>query len=129
MGDPDQARDNRFVDRTEAGIGVSGGFLSGLLGVGGGVILVPLLVLLGKRSQREAHAMSLGAIVPISLAGVITFGIAGEVRVPEAIALTAGALVGALFGARKLSGARERSLKLAFGVFLLAVAALMVAGR
>ena len=93
------------------------------------MILVPLLVLLGKRSQREAHAMSLGAIIPISLAGVITYGVAGDVRVPEAVALTAGALVGSLLGARKLSGAGERSLKLAFGIFLLAVAALMLAGR
>jgi uncharacterized membrane protein YfcA len=117
------------VDRATVGIGASGGFLSGLLGVGGGVIMVLLLVLIGKRSQREAHAISLGAIVPIAIAGVVTYGVAGEVRLPEAIALTVGALAGAPFGARALSRAPERTLKLVFGCFLLAVAVLLVAVR
>jgi uncharacterized membrane protein YfcA len=125
----DRARPRRFIDRTSAAIGVFGGFLSGLLGVGGGMIMVPLLVLLGKRSQRDAHAISLGAIIPISAAGVLTYGVAGQVALPEALALAAGALVGARAGARKLSRTSERSLKLIFGVFLLAVAALMLVGR
>ena len=108
-------------------IGLSGGFLSGLLGVGGGVIMVPLLVLWARFGQREAHAASLGAIIPISAAGVLTFGVAGEVRVGYAIALALGAIVGAQVGARALARAPERGLKLAFGCFLLLVAALLVA--
>ncbi|MGN6797168.1 MAG: TSUP family transporter, partial [Gaiellaceae bacterium] len=55
-------------------IGLAGGVLSGLLGVGGGIVMVPLLVLWASYGQRDAHAMSLGAIIPISLAGVITYG-------------------------------------------------------
>ena len=61
-------------------IGIGGGLLSGLLGVGGGIIMVPLLVLWAGYAQREAHAMSLGAIIPISIAGIATYGIAGEVH-------------------------------------------------
>jgi uncharacterized membrane protein YfcA len=118
-------RSRAGLDAGSAGIGLGGGFFSGLLGVGGGVVMVPLLVLIGKRSQREAHAISLGAIVPIGIAGVLTFGAAGEVRVPEAIALTAGALLGAQVGARALARAPERTLKLVFGCFLLAVAVLL----
>ena len=110
-------------------IGLSGGLFSGLLGVGGGVVMVPLLVLWGNYSQRAAHAASLGAIVPISLAGVLTFGAAGEVRVTEAVALAAGAIVGAQAGARVLARARERTLKLGFGALLLVVAVLMAVGR
>ena len=110
-------------------IGLAGGLFSGLLGVGGGVVMVPLLVLFGGYGQRDAHAVSLGAIIPISAAGVLTFGAAGEIRVLEAVALAAGSIVGAQAGARLLARADEQRLKLAFGVFLLIVAALMAVGH
>ena len=106
-------------------IGLAGGVLSGLLGVGGGIVMVPLLVLWAGYAQRDAHAMSLGAIVPISVAGVLTYGVAGEVRLPEAIALAVGAVAGARVGAGLLSRLGDRPLKLAFGSFLIAVALLM----
>jgi uncharacterized membrane protein YfcA len=61
-------------------VGAVGGVTSGLLGVGGGILIVPLLVLWAGYSQRDAHAWSLGAIVPIAIAGLITYGAAGEVR-------------------------------------------------
>src|SRR4029079_15715946 len=80
-------------------IGIAGGLLSGLLGVGGGIVMVPLLVLWAAYSQREAHALSLGAIIPISIAGIATYGVAGEVRYGTAIALAAGSIVGARIGA------------------------------
>jgi len=66
-------------------IGLGGGVLSGLLGVGGGVVMVPLLVLWAGYRQREAHAVSLGAIIPISVAGIATYGVAGEVRYWQAL--------------------------------------------
>ena len=106
-------------------IGLAGGLLSGLLGVGGGVIMVPLLVLWAGYAQREAHAMSLGAIIPISVAGIATYGIAGEVRVWHALALAIGAVAGARIGAGLLARLDEHVLKLAFGAFLVGVAVLM----
>jgi uncharacterized membrane protein YfcA len=102
--------------------GLLGGLFSGLLGIGGGTVMVPLLVLWTGRSQREAHAMSLAAIIPISLAAVIIYGGAGEVDLPAAIALAIGAVVGARMGARVLSTAPERPLKAAFGLFMLVAA-------
>jgi uncharacterized membrane protein YfcA len=87
--------------------------------------MVPLLVLWAGYAQRDAHAMSLGAIVPISVAGVLTYGVAGQVRLPEAIALAVGAVAGARVGAGLLSRLGDRPLKLAFGSFLIAVALLM----
>jgi uncharacterized protein len=111
-----------------ATIGLFGGLFSGLLGVGGGLIMVPLLVLWAGYPQREAHAASLGAIIPISAAGVITYAAAGEVQIAEAVALAVGAIAGAQVGARALARAGERTLKLAFGALLLVVAILMVAG-
>lgn len=116
----------RSVDRARLRYdltGVLGGLLSGLLGIGGGTVMVPLLVLWTGRSQREAHAMSLAAIIPISVAAVLVYGGAGEVQVTDAVALTIGAVLGARVGARVLAGAPERPLKAAFGCFMLVAAA------
>jgi len=122
------ARTRNFYVKLAA-IGFVGGLFSGLLGVGGGVVMVPLLVIWAAYGQRNAHAVSLGAIIPISIAGVITFGAAGEIRVWEALALAVGSIAGAHAGARLLARIDERQLKLAFGTFLLLVAALMAVGR
>lgn len=127
-GEPRIAR-ARLLDPQLVTIGLAGGVLSGLLGVGGGIVMVPLLVLWAGYAQRDAHAMSLGAIVPISVAGVLTYGAAGQVRLPEAIALAVGAVAGARVGAGLLSRIGDRPLKLAFGSFLVAVAVLMAVRR
>jgi hypothetical protein len=107
-------------------VGAVGGVTSGLLGVGGGILIVPLLVLWAGYTQRDAHAWSLGAIVPIAIAGLIAYGAAGEVRVPEALALALGSIVGAALGAGALARMPERELKIAFGAFLILCAAVMV---
>jgi len=118
-------RRSLMLDPKLAAIGVCGGLLSGLLGVGGGVVMVPLLVLLASYGQRDAHAISLGAIIPISIAGIATYGIAGEVRWWDALALAAGSIVGAQIGAGILTRIDERLLKIIFGTFLIGVAALL----
>ena len=115
----------RVLDWKLLVIGLVGGLLSGLLGVGGGVIMVPLLVLWAAYGQRDAHAMSLGAIIPISIVGIATFGAAGEVHWWEALGLAAGSIVGARIGAGFLAKIDERLLKIIFGVFLVGVAILM----
>jgi uncharacterized membrane protein YfcA len=107
-------------------VGILGGLLSGLLGVGGGLIMVPLLVMLAGYDQRTAHAMSLGAIIPIGTASLLTYSLAGEVHVPEALALLGGSLIGARIGAGVLARIDERALKTIFGLFLLGVAVLLV---
>ncbi len=88
--------------------------------------MVPLLVLWAHRTQRDAHAISLGAIIPISLASVLTYGIAGQVRLVDAAALAAGSIVGARIGAGALARIDERLLQRVFGIFLVAVAILML---
>jgi uncharacterized membrane protein YfcA len=94
--------------------------------VGGGIVMVPLLVLWAGYRQREAHAISLGAIIPISVASVATYGIAGKVHPWEAIALAAGAIGGARIGTGALTRLEDRRLKLVFALFLGAVAILML---
>jgi uncharacterized membrane protein YfcA len=117
------------LDRQLVLIGVLGGVLSGLLGVGGGIVMVPLLVLWAHYGQRDAHAASLGAIIPISIAGIATYGIAGEVKRGPAVARAAGSIFGAQLGAGMLARLDERILKSVFGAFLLGVAVLMVVRR
>lgn len=114
------------LDARLVAIGAIGGLLSGLLGVGGGIVMVPLLVLRAGYGQRDAHAVSLGAIIPISLASVLTYGIAGKIHPAVALALTVGAIAGARIGAGALARIDDRQLKLVFGLFLGAVAILML---
>jgi uncharacterized membrane protein YfcA len=111
------------------GIGGIGGVVSGLLGVGGGILMVPMLVLWGKISQREAHALSIGAIVPISIGGILTYGALGQIRIHEALFLAVGAVAGARVGAFLLTRVDEGRLKTTFGVVLVLVAMTMLVRR
>lgn len=107
-------------------VGVLAGIASGLFGVGGGVVLVPLLVRLCDLDQRLAHGTSLTAIVPIALSGTLGYGLAGEVDWPLAALTAAGALVGTPLGARLLHRLPLRTLRRGFAVVLLLTAVRMV---
>jgi uncharacterized membrane protein YfcA len=101
------------------------GLVSGLLGVGGGVVLVPSFVAAFGMGQRRAVAGSLVAIIPISVVGVLTywlFGSAHEVRFDLGVALAAGSIVGARYGAQLTRRVSERTLAIAFAILLLIVA-------
>lgn len=109
-------------------IGAGAGLASGLLGVGGGTVMVPLLVVLAGFSQHRAHATSLAAIVPIGAVAGAVFAFEGVAEYDTAALLAAGALVGAPLGARAMALVGERSLEAAFGAFLVAVGVAMVFG-
>ncbi len=83
-------------------VGVVGGLLSGLFGVGGGAVMVPLLIWLLGMDQRRAAATSLVAIVPTAVVGALTYGIGGHVAIVAGLVLSAGAIGGSLIGARLL---------------------------
>lgn len=103
------------------GVGLAAGIFSGLLGVGGGVIMVPLLVALIHLSQHQAHATSLAAIIPIGAVGALTFALGGEIDLEVAGLLAIGTLLGAPVGALIMSRIMERPLKIMFGVLMIAV--------
>lgn len=106
-----------------AAVGAAAGALSGLFGVGGGILIVPGLVLLLGMSQRRAHATSLAAIVPIAAAGAAGYALAGAVDWLAAALLTAGGALGAVVGTHALRRIPERGLRIIFAGFLLAAAA------
>lgn len=90
-------RDARFI-LTCVGVGLAAGLLSGLFGVGGGTVIVPLLVLILGFDQRLAAGTSLAAIVPTATVGVISYAATGSVAWIPALILAAGAVVGAQIG-------------------------------
>jgi len=84
-------------------IGLVGGILSGAFGVGGGIVMIPLLVAFAGLDQRQASATSLLAILPAAIVGAITYLAHGSVDLIAALLLAAGAIVGSLIGTWLLS--------------------------
>jgi uncharacterized protein len=103
-------------------IGLAAGFMSALLGVGGGIVVVPLLILLLAYTPHVATATSLAAIGITALAGAITFAIAGEVDPAHALLVGLPAAVGATVGATLQQRVRARELSYLFAAFLVAIA-------
>lgn len=111
-----------------AGVGILAGFLAGLFGVGGGILIVPALVLVAHMDQRLAHGTSLAAVVPISLASALSYAVQGNVDWPVAAVLAVGAMAGAVVGTRLLDVLPHRTLALLFvGVLLASAIRLFVA--
>ena len=106
-------------------IGLTAGLASGILGVGGGIVMIPLLVAVLHLTQHHAHATSLAAIVLIAAAGAVRFALDGSVDMGAAALLAGGSLIGSPVGASALDRIRERPLKIAFGALGLVVAAFM----
>ena len=113
-------RDARFI-LTCVGVGLLAGLLSGLFGVGGGTVIVPLLVLILSFDQRLAAGTSLAAIVPTAAIGVISYAVHGSVAWIPALLLAAGAVVGAQIGTWMLPRLSLTVLRWGFVGFLVAV--------
>lgn len=113
---------------TLAVIGAVAGIMSGLLGVGGGIVMVPLLVLLAGSAQHQAHATSLAAVIPIAAVGAATYWIHGEVHVGYALLFAAGSLIGAPIGARAMAKMSEARLRVVFGILVICMGLFLVIG-
>ncbi len=99
-------------------IGVVAGFLSGLLGIGGGVVIVPAFVLWLRIDQFRAAATSVATIVVTASAALVTFGIGGAVDWRAALIIFVGSATGAVLGARYLERIPEWSLAAVFSVVM-----------
>lgn len=102
-------------------IGVVAGILSGLFGVGGGVIVVPALMAFAAMDQRAASATSLVAILPAAVVGAVTYAVQGQVHWLAAVTLAVGSVVGAPLGARLLRALPTRVLPWIFVGFIAVV--------
>jgi uncharacterized protein len=99
-------------------IGIAAGFFSALFGVGGGIIVVPLLLLLQHWQQRPAMATSLAAIGIIALAGTVSYGFHGELKPGAAAIVGLPAALGAVAGTALQQRLANRTLSLLFALLL-----------
>ncbi|HEY2537516.1 MAG TPA: sulfite exporter TauE/SafE family protein [Solirubrobacteraceae bacterium] len=107
-------------------IGLAAGVLGGLLGVGGGVLFVPGLVIVVGLTQHEAEATSLLAIVPVALVGALRQSRYGNVRHADALLvglLSVAGVAGGVVLANALSG---KALRTGFAALMLLIAAQLV---
>jgi uncharacterized membrane protein YfcA len=102
-------------------IGLGAGFFSALFGVGGGLVVVPLLLLVGRWQQRPAMATSLAAIGIIALAGTVSYGFHGELKPGAAAIVGVPAAFGAVAGAALQQRIAGRTLSLLFALLLTGV--------
>ena len=104
-------------------VGAVAGFLSGLLGIGGGIVIVPALLGLLSMERRRAHGTSLAATLPVAAASLVTYAVHGNVDWAVAGLLAIGAVVGAVAGTQLLQIIPKRPLTIIFVVVVLATAA------
>jgi len=105
-----------------AAIGIAAGTFSGLFGVGGGTVIVPLLILWFAFGERLATGTSLAAIVIIAALAAATHGLYGNVDAAIAALVAGPAIVGVVLGTALQQRISEQAVSLLFGVLLTAVA-------
>jgi uncharacterized membrane protein YfcA len=110
-------------------IGLGAGTLAGLLGIGGGVLMVPAMVLISGFDQHVAQGTSLLVIIPAAALGSFTHYRHGRLALREAAALAAGGVVGALLGSATALSLDEELLQRLFAALILVVALRMLLTR
>ncbi|HVF79213.1 MAG TPA: sulfite exporter TauE/SafE family protein [Solirubrobacteraceae bacterium] len=107
---------------TLAAIGTAAGLLSGLFGVGGGVLIVPLLVLWCRFGERLATGTSLAAIVVLASVATAVHGAYGNVHVQEGILVGVPAVIGVVIGTELQQRISTKAISLLFAAMLIVVA-------
>ncbi len=107
-------------------IGIFAGIFGGLIGLGGGIIMIPLLVGLLKLDQCRAHGTSLAVLIFTGISGAVTYGWHGQIDWMAAAALAVPAVFTAATGARLADRLPEWKLKKIFGAFLIFCSALLL---
>jgi uncharacterized membrane protein YfcA len=107
-------------------IGLAAGVVAGLLGVGGGVLFVPGLVIFLSLTQHDAEATSLLAIVPVALVGALRQDRYGNVRRRDGLLLGLFSVAGAAGGVALANALSGKALQVGFALFTLVVAVQLV---
>jgi uncharacterized membrane protein YfcA len=112
----------------DTGVGFGVGAFSGVLGVGGGILLVPYLVLSRAFPQKRAQATSLVMVACAALFGALTYAWAGDVAWLPSMLLLAGGLAGSLLGSHLVLRTASHVLQAAFGLLMIVVAGYLLLG-
>ena len=104
-------------------IGLLAGVLSGMFGIGGGIVIVPALLLIAKMSPLTATGTSLGALLmPVGALGAWEYYRNGNIEIKASLLIALGLFAGAWFGAKAAHSVGDATIKRAFAVFLVIVA-------
>ncbi len=103
-------------------IGLTAGLLAGLLGIGGGVVMVPAMVLIMGLDQHVAQGTSLLVIIPAAAFGSYTHHRHGRLALRDAAALAVGGVLGAVFGSVTALSLDDQLLRRLFAILILGVA-------
>ncbi len=108
-------------------VGIAAGMLSGMVGVGGGIIIVPALVLLLGFTQKSAQGTSLGMLMlPVGILGVLQYYKQGHVDIKVVLIIGLGFILGSLFGSKIALGLSDDKVKKVFAVVLILIALKMI---
>ncbi|MCB1060281.1 MAG: sulfite exporter TauE/SafE family protein [Calditrichaeota bacterium] len=111
-------------------LGLAAGVLSGLVGIGGGILIVPALVFIFGLTQQQAQGTTLALMVPpIGILAAWTYYKQGFVDLKIAGLICAGFVLGGLLGARFAVGMTSATLQKVFAVFLIIVGVKMLFGK
>jgi len=99
--------------------------LAGFLGIGGGIILVPVLVGLFGVGQHKAHGTSLSIIIPIAIVGATTYTLRGDINWVLVAAIAAGSIIGTITGVRIMLWLPAHRLRQVFGLYAIIIAVLL----
>jgi len=103
-------------------IGLAAGAVAGIMGIGGGILFVPALAIFLDKTQIEAEATSLLAIIPVAIVGAWRQAHYGNVRLGDGLRIGALSLFGAIAGAVIANALSQRALEICFGLMMLTVA-------
>ncbi|HUV52228.1 MAG TPA: sulfite exporter TauE/SafE family protein [Dehalococcoidia bacterium] len=106
--------------------GAVAGLIAGFLGIGGGIILVPMMVALLGLTQHKAHGTSLAVIVPISIAGAIVYILRGHINWTLVAAIGPASIIGVIIGAKLMMKLPAYRLRQLFGLYTIAIATLLL---
>ncbi len=106
--------------------GAVGGTLAGLLGIGGGIVMVPLMTGLLWLDQHKAHGTSLAIIIPTSVAGTAIYAQRGDIDWVLVATIASGSAFGAVAGAKIMAKLSAYRLRQVFGLYVIAIGTLLL---
>lgn len=111
-------------------IGLMAGILSGMVGVGGGIIIVPALIYFMSMNQQQAQGTSLAVLLlPVGILAVYNYYKAGFVDIRSTLIIASTFVVGGFIGSKIAIAIDQNTLKKVFGIFMLLLSLKMIFGK
>jgi len=106
--------------------GAVAGLIAGFLGIGGGILLVPMMVGLLGLTQHKAHGTSLAVIIPIAIISAIVYAMRGHINWTLVATIGSSSVIGVIIGAKLMMKVPAHRLRQFFGVYTIAIATLLL---